>query len=543
MCVKGVAIYAGVLAFAVILFLFLPQIDLLTSRLFYVSGQGFALADWPPVVILYRMVPWITWAVLTLGAAAALWLFLVGRPIWRLDRKAVIFLLATIALGPGLLANTLLKDHWGRARPTQIEEFGGTRQFTAAPLLATECASNCSFVSGHAALGFSLVAFAFLLPPGGLRRRITAIALAIGAVVGVGRIAQGAHFLSDVVYAGLLVFGTTAALHWWIVERDGLAASPFIRFYRWLPRGAAMALRGGGSILAIPAARVLLLTAAAGMLIGISINLVDRPLALFFHARDPDLRALFEFTGRLGLTYGYLTIFGLAFVILHWGSALPRLQPFARPMRAFSAIPAFLFLSIAASGIAVDLLKFGFGRLRPKLLFNSGAYDFAWLGMRPDHWSFPSGHSATIVALTTALWCLWPQHLLFYALVAILVSLSRVAVGAHYLSDVLAGAFVALLTTRGMALTFARVDIDLGAARRVHGSSLGTLPWPCRRFADAVGKKAAGFAETRPVACANGEGCSIGPGAVSGSRIDSPSWPCVSKPSTMSAAETLSTKP
>lgn len=540
---KGIVIYVGVLAFAVILFLFLPQIDLLTSRLFYVSGQGFALADWPPVAILYRVVPWITWAVLALGAVAALWLFLAGRPIWRLDRKAVIFLLATIALGPGFLANTILKDHWGRARPSQIEEFGGTRQFTPAPLLATECASNCSFVSGHAALGFSLVAFAFLLPHGGLRRRIAVTALAVGALVGLGRMAQGAHFLSDVVYAGLLVYGTTAVIHWWIVERDGLASSPFIRIYVWLSGGAAMAWRGGGRVLAIPAARVLLLTAATGMLIGIFINLIDRPLALFFHSRDPDLRALFEFTGRLGLTYGYLTIFGLAFVILHWGGALPRLRPVARPMRVVSAIPAFLFLSITASGIAVDLLKFIFGRLRPKLLFNSGAYDFTWLGMRSDHWSFPSGHSATIVALMTALWCLWPRHLLFYVLVAIVVSLSRVAVGAHYLSDILAGAFVAVLATQGMALTFAKGGIDLAAACRARGSSQGKLPWPCTRFAGAVRKKAVGFAETRPATCADSEACSIGPRAVSGSRIDPPSWPYVSKPSTMSAAETLFTKP
>jgi lipid A 4'-phosphatase len=543
MRMKGIVIYAGIFAFAVILFLFLPQIDLTASRLFYASGQGFALADWPPVVILYRVVPWITWTIFTLGVAAALWLFLVGRPIWRLDRKAVIFLLATIALGPGFLANTILKDHWGRARPSQIEEFGGTRQFTPAPLPATECASNCSFVSGHAALGFSLVVFAFLLPPGGLRRRITVIALVIGAVVGVGRIAQGAHFLSDVVFAGLLVFGTTAVLHWWIVERDGLAASPFIRIHHWLLRSAAMAWRGGGRVLANRAARIPLLTAAAGMLIGISINLVDRPLALFFHARDPDLRALFEYTGRLGLTYGYLTIFGLAFVALHWGGVMPRLRPVARPMRAVSAIPAFLFLSIAASGIAVDLLKFIFGRLRPRLLFNSGAYDFAWLGMRPDHWSFPSGHTATIVALVTALWCLWPRHLLFYVLVAIIVSLSRVAVGAHYLSDVLAGAFVAVLTTRGMASTFVKGGVDLAAACRARGSARGTLPWPCTRFASAVGEKALGFAETPLVACTDGEGCSIGPRAVSRSRIDSQSWPCVSKPSTTSAAETLFTKP
>jgi lipid A 4'-phosphatase len=540
---RWLAIYAGVLALALIIFSFLPQIDVATSGLFYVPGRGFVLADWAPVLILHRMVPWITWAIFTTAAMAAIWLFLVARPIWRLDRKALIFLIASTALGPGLLANTLLKDHWGRARPAQIEAFGGPRRFTPAPLPASECPSNCAFVSGHAALGFSLVAFAFLLPPGRLRLGIGAGALGIGAVVGLGRIAQGAHFLSDVVFAGLLVFGTTAALYRWIVERDGLAARPLIRVYRSLLRSAAPIWVFGSRALRTPAARLFLVTAATALLIGISIEIIDRPLALFFHARDPDLRALFDLTGRLGLTWGYLTAIGAAFVALHWGGSLPRLMPFDRRMRALSAVPAFLFLSITVSGIVVDVLKFVFGRLRPKLLFSAGAYDFTWMGLRPDHWSFPSGHTATIVALMSALWYLWPRHLLFYILVAIIVSLSRVAVGAHYLSDVLAGGLVALLATRGVALIFAKSGFDLAAARLGLGASREVLPWPWRRFVSAVGRKAAGLPETAPVACADGQGCSIAPQAARGSRIGSPSWPYASKPSTTLAGETLSTRP
>src|SRR5262249_25279639 len=162
---------------------------------------------------------------------------------------------------------------------------------------------------------------------------------------------------------------------------------------------------------------------------------------------DRDLRSLFDITGRLGLTYGYLTIFGLAFVALHWGGMVSRLQKFTLPLRAMSGVPAFLFFSIAASGIVVDVLKVAFGRPRPQLLFQSVFYVFTWLSWQSDHWSFPSGHSATIVALVTALWFLWPQHLLFYILVAVIVSMSRVVVGAHYLADILAGASVAVLTT------------------------------------------------------------------------------------------------
>jgi lipid A 4'-phosphatase len=482
---RTLAVYLGVVVFVLMLFFLLPQADLVTSGLFYDPERGFVLAGWPPVTLLYQAVPWIAWGTLAFAVTGLFCLLFLGRPLWRLDRKALVFLVASMAVGPGLLANTLLKDHWGRARPAQIEAFGGVHSFTPVPLPAAECESNCSFVSGHAALGFSVVAFAFLIPHGRSRRRSVAAALAFGGLVGLGRMAQGAHFLSDVVYAGLLVYGTTALLYWWIVDNDSLAAPSLIRFYRLILRDVAAAWAFARRAYGSPARRLALVSAATTLLVAISILAADRPLAFFFHARDHDLRSLFDFTGRLGLTYGYLTIFGLVFVALHWGGILPRLRQFALPLRAISGVPAFLFLSIAASGIVVDVLKVFFGRSRPKLLFQSDLYGFTWLSWRSDHWSFPSGHSATIVALMTALWFLWPQHLLFYILVAAIVSMSRVVVGAHYLGDVLAAALIAVLTTRSTAQVFAKCGIDLAAARRGHGAPRAAPPWPCRHFGRA----------------------------------------------------------
>ena len=480
-----VAVYLGVVVFVLMLF-FLPQVDLVTSGLFYDPERGFVLAGWPPVTLLYQGVPWIAWGTLAFSVTGAFCLLFLGRPLWRLDRKALVFLVASMAAGPGLLANTLLKDHWGRARPAQIEAFGGVHRFTPAPLPAAECESNCSFVSGHAALGFSIVAFAFLIPHGRSRRCGIVAALGFGALVGLGRIAQGAHFLSDVLYAGLLVYGVTALLYWWIVDNDSLAAPSFIRFYRLILRDVAASSTFARRAYGSPTVRLALVSAATTLLVAISILAADRPLAFFFHARDHDLRSLFDFTGRLGLTYGYLTIFGLAFVALHWGGVLPRLRQFALPLRAISGVPAFLFLSVAASGIVVDVLKVFFGRSRPKLLFQSDLYGFTWLSWRSDHWSFPSGHSATIVALMTALWFLWPRHLLFYILVAAIVCMSRVVVGAHYLGDVLAAALIAVLTTRSTAQVFAKCGIDLAPARRGHGTPRAAPPWPCRHFGKAT---------------------------------------------------------
>ena len=283
----------------------------------------------------------------------------------------------------------------------------------------------------------------------------------------------------------MLVYGTTALLYWWVVECDGLTAPPLVRLYRSILRNAAAAWTFGRRACALPAFCLVFGTTATAILVMVSIAVIDRPLALFFHARDPDLRSLFDFTGRLGLTYGYLTVFGFAFVALHWGGSMPRLRRFDLPMRTLSAVPAFLFLSIAASGVIVDALKVVLARPRPKLLFESDVYGFAWLGWRSDHWSLPSGHSATIVALMTALWYLWPQHILFYILAAGIVSVSRVVVGAHYLSDTLAGALIAVLTTRYVARIFAKGGIDLAAARQGMGARGEAPPWPCRRLGRA----------------------------------------------------------
>jgi len=117
---RGLLIYLGVLACAVALFLLEPQIDVVTSGLFYATGRGFVLKDWPPILFFDRAIPWITWSILFLVAAAAIWQALSGRPLWRLDPKALVFLVGSIAIGPGLFANIILKDHWGRARPAQI---------------------------------------------------------------------------------------------------------------------------------------------------------------------------------------------------------------------------------------------------------------------------------------------------------------------------------------------------------------------------------------------------------------------------------------
>lgn len=446
--VKGLAAYCGLLTMIVALFLLVPGLDLAMSRAFYDPHQGFFLTAWPPVRFIHVGIPWMTRGIVVLALIASAWLFVSGRPIWRLDRKALLFIVMSMALGPGLLTNTVLKDHWGRARPSQIEPFGGTKEFTPAPLRADQCLHNCSFVSGHAALGFSLVAFAFLLPPGRRRWVGQTAAIAFGAVVGLARIAEGAHFLSDVVYAGLLVYGTSWLLCRWIVEQDRLATPAPLRLYRALGGATGVACRRAAQLYEFPAGRMGLWAAGIAILAALAMMFIDEPLARYFHAQNQALSALFQPITLLGLGYPYLLLSGLAYIALRWGGAAPRLRPLAARMRDAAWIPLFLLISIGGSGLFVDVLKVILGRTRPKLLFTQGTDYFSGLAFRADHWSFPSGHTTTIAAVMTALWLLWPRHVLLYIVIAVIVAASRLVIGAHYLSDDIIGGFVGVLSTR-----------------------------------------------------------------------------------------------
>jgi lipid A 4'-phosphatase len=437
---KGVAIYGAVLALSVALFSLAPGIDLWFSGLFYNPQHGFALAAWRPLQLLEGLIPWFTCGLVVLPLIGGLWLWLARRPLCGLDRNALIFIVAAAALGPGLIVNVGLKDNWGRARPYQIEQFGGTKQFTAPLTPADQCARNCSFVSGHASLAFSMVSFAFLLPAGRRRRLTLGAALVFGAIVGLGRIAAGNHFLSDVVDAALISIATSWLSYRWIVVHDG--ATPIIA---WVKRLAET-----------PVGRRALWAASILLIEAVAILGLDRPVADYFHKHASALLPFFDTVQRFGFGYPYLVLSAIAFCTLRYGGRLEKLQRWDASMRSAAVIPLLLFTAVGVSGIVADILKVLVGRARPKLLFLDGTYDFTWFGWHADHWSFPSGHAATAAALMTALWCLWPRPLWLYVALAALVAVARVVTGQHYLSDVIAGAIIGVLVTRGLAFWLLR---------------------------------------------------------------------------------------
>lgn len=180
-----------------------PQVDLWIAHLFWQPDTGFALNENPfvqfvyvvfrymphflvPTLLVLVMLPWIKKSLLP-------------------SRKYTGFLLLVLLIGPGIIVHPILKDNWDRPRPRDVQQFGGKLEFSPAFVMADQPGKNQSFASGHAAMGFFFMAFAWVFR----QRRYLVAGLVIGSLVSLGRIVQGGHFLSDIVTAGFIVYFTS----------------------------------------------------------------------------------------------------------------------------------------------------------------------------------------------------------------------------------------------------------------------------------------------------------------------------------------------
>lgn len=201
-----IRVLAIVAIVAAVVFTVFPGLDLWMSGLFYRPDTGFYLKDAWWAVVIYDSIPFIA---ISVGAASLL--FLVHnltrkRQVGPFSNRFLLFVLAALAVGPGLVVNAGFKDHWGRARPREVTEFSGEKRFTPALLPTDQCDRNCSFVAGHPSVVFWLAALGYAAAVRRRRNLIFAGAAVLGTVAGIGRIVQGGHFLSDVVFSGLVVF-------------------------------------------------------------------------------------------------------------------------------------------------------------------------------------------------------------------------------------------------------------------------------------------------------------------------------------------------
>ncbi|MES2435224.1 MAG: phosphatase PAP2 family protein [Pseudomonadota bacterium] len=206
-----IAALVALIGLTLLVFGIWPGIDLAVSGFFHDASlpgaSGFAVRHIGWIEALRNLI-WDGTLLMPLLAAV-----LLGWSLWRKTSGWFWgYILALFLIGPGLIVNAGFKAYWGRARPSNVIDFGGTAQFTPAWQISDQCAKNCSFVSGEGA-GATALTIALILillryrshiafP---LYRAAQALTLASLAFVGWQRIAAGGHFLSDVLLSALLV--------------------------------------------------------------------------------------------------------------------------------------------------------------------------------------------------------------------------------------------------------------------------------------------------------------------------------------------------
>ncbi len=179
------------------------------------------------------------------------------------------------------------------------------------------------------------------------------------------------------------------------------------------------------------------LSASMLLLIVLSYFYLDQSIALWCHKHlSQNEKELFIVITKFGESTFYLIGFALGAILFHFY--------WKRPIWKNKSL--FLFAVVAISGIIADIIKIIAGRYRPSELFDHVMFGFDFFHIDRAFTSFPSGHTTTAFALAMAITYLWPKHSPIAWIAAIAIGISRIAIGAHYPSDVLAGALSGILS-------------------------------------------------------------------------------------------------
>tara|TARA_Y100000588_G_scaffold365605_1_gene430409 strand:- start:463 stop:1158 length:696 start_codon:yes stop_codon:yes gene_type:complete len=172
------------------------------------------------------------------------------------------------------------------------------------------------------------------------------------------------------------------------------------------------------------------------LFIGISYFYLDQPIALYFQSLDLNETASWiRWITHLGLGGSY--IIGLFFLALFFR--------YIKKNRDIENKTWFLWFCVILPSLICVGLKFMLGRARPILLFNHDIYGFHGLESSSVYWSFPSGHTTTIMGFVLGLSIVFPKGTYGFIITGLIIAVSRVLLTNHYLSDVLTAAYLAFL--------------------------------------------------------------------------------------------------
>jgi membrane-associated phospholipid phosphatase len=178
------------------------------------------------------------------------------------------------------------------------------------------------------------------------------------------------------------------------------------------------------------------------IMVGVSYLWLDRPIALFVHARlqGYDLFEKVTYIPDALIPIGAVALLALALCGLT-----------GRPLSRILTVLVVSGMSLALAVTVKDQLKFAFGRTWPETwlrnnpsFIRDGVFGFFPFHGGPGYSAFPSGHAAVICTVLTVFWLCYPRLRALYALTMVAVAIGLVGADFHFLSDVIAGAFLGI---------------------------------------------------------------------------------------------------
>ena len=171
-------------------------------------------------------------------------------------------------------------------------------------------------------------------------------------------------------------------------------------------------------------------------LIVLSFFYLDKPLAYYFHGLS--LNTAFPLLH-------WVTCLGVGLIYMSAFLVLALFFRYIYRNKTWEARSWFLWLCVLMPNLITLFLKIMLGRARPALLFDDHLYGFYGLHSNSLYWSFPSGHTTTVVGLFLGLGLVFPRYFYGCLLSGLLIISTRVLLTNHYLSDVMATSYLVLL--------------------------------------------------------------------------------------------------
>jgi membrane-associated PAP2 superfamily phosphatase len=196
-------IYTLLIFIVTIAIISILDLDIRISSLLFNNNGGWIYSHfflWP---FMYEYGPILPISIGVIASLVLISSFIIKK--FSPARNKALFLVLVMLIAPGFIAQTL-KVTWGRPRPCETTNYGGASGYRTPfepnfKMAGNKSAGN-SFPSGHAAIGFYTMALYFVFK----KRWILATAIGYGILMGAARIAQGDHFLSDVVSSFFIVY-------------------------------------------------------------------------------------------------------------------------------------------------------------------------------------------------------------------------------------------------------------------------------------------------------------------------------------------------